>query len=76
MESGLTYISDPDEVVISRYGLRDTTLGAAVARPASFILDRQGRVAWRHLPSDWRIRADQSDYMSAFGDIMRRGYEQ
>jgi len=73
LEAGLTYISDPDEAIIARYGLRDSTLGEAVARPASFILDREGRVAWRYLPTDWRLRAGPDVYMNAMGMIMRQG---
>jgi peroxiredoxin len=73
MEAGLTYISDPDEVVIRRYGLQDSTLGEAVARPASFIVDRDGRVAWRYLPTDWRLRAGPDVYMNALGPVMRSG---
>jgi peroxiredoxin len=71
LEAGLTLLADPDEVIISDYGLRDSTLGEAVARPASFILDREGRVAWRYLPPDWRLRAGPDVYMEAFGKVLR-----
>ena len=63
---GLVYIADPEQEIIARYGLMDATLGKAVARPASFILDAEGRIAWRHLPTDWRIREGPDVYMAAY----------
>ena len=30
--------------------------GNDIARPAVFILDRQGRIAWRALTDNWRVR--------------------
>lgn len=65
-------MADPDEEIIGRYGLSDSTLGKEVARPASFILDAEGRVAWRHLPTDWRVRLGPDAYMEAF-ERVRRG---
>ena len=53
------------------YGLSDTTLGTDVARPASFLLDREGHVAWRYLPTDWRVRAGPDVYMDAFERVQR-----
>lgn len=47
------------------------TLGEAVARPASFILNREGTIVWRYLPHDWRIRAGPDVYMHALGRLMR-----
>ena len=71
LQGGITYISDPEEQVIASYGLKDSTLGEAIARPASFIIDREGRVAWRYLPRDWRIRAGPDVYMNALARILK-----
>lgn len=70
-EGGLTYISDTEEHIIKAYGLEDSTLGESIARPASFIVDRDGRVAWRYIPTDWRVRAGPDVYMNAMGRIVR-----
>jgi hypothetical protein len=45
--------------VIDRFGLRHRKggLDGDIARPAIFILDREGRVAWRELTDNWRVRA-------------------
>ncbi len=72
-EGGLTHLSDPDERIIATYGLRDSALGEAVARPASFIVGRDGRIAWRYIPQDWRLRAGPDVYMNAMGRIMAGG---
>jgi peroxiredoxin len=63
---GMVYLADPEMEVIETYGLADATLGKEVARPASFIIDAEGRVLWRHLPKDWRIRLGGDAYMEAF----------
>lgn len=57
---GLTFplLSDPDLRVIDAYGLRhpDGGLDGDIARPAVFVLDREGRIAWRDLTDNWRVR--------------------
>ena len=52
-------LADPDLTVIDRFGVRhaDGGLDGDIARPALFILDRQGRVVWRELTDNWRVRA-------------------
>jgi peroxiredoxin len=30
--------------------------GGDVARPAVFLIDRQGRIVWRELTENWRVR--------------------
>ena len=45
---GMIYLSDPDMEVIERYGLADATLRKKLH--ASFLLDENGTVQWRHLP--------------------------
>lgn len=53
-------LSDPDAQVIDKFGLRHpdaNPLGEKdIARPATFILDRNGQVVWKILPESWRIR--------------------
>ena len=62
----MVYLSDPSQEVMDQYGLADATLGKDVARPASFLLDGEGRILWRHLPKDWRIRLDGDEYLEVF----------
>jgi peroxiredoxin len=51
-------LSDPDLRVIDQFGVRhpDGGLDGDIARPAVFILDRDGRVVWRELTENWRVR--------------------
>lgn len=58
---GLDYrvLSDPDLRVIDAFGVRHEVgvMGIdAIARPAVFILDRDGKVVWRDLTENWRVR--------------------
>ena len=53
-------LSDSGADTIRAYGVvhrdGDPINGGDIARPATFILDREGRVVWSQLPSNWRIR--------------------
>jgi len=51
-------LSDPQAGVIRQYGILhpDGGLDGDIARPAVFIIDRDGRVVWRELTDNWRIR--------------------
>lgn len=61
-DHGVTFplLSDPELTAIVAYGVRH--IGGypfddrVVARPAVFILDREGRVTWRNLTGNWRVR--------------------
>ncbi len=61
-KAGYTFpiLSDPGAAVIRRYDLLHAGAGiggADVARPAEFLLDRNGVVRWRNLTEDYRVRA-------------------
>lgn len=52
-------LSDPDGEAIDAYGVRHIQGGIGgvdIARPATFLIDREGRIAWRDLTDNWRIR--------------------
>ena len=54
----LLLLSDPELSAIDAYGLRHPNGGPSgdVARPATFILDTEGRIVWRNLTDNWRVR--------------------
>ena len=59
--AGIEYhlLADPDLSTIDAYGVRHPggdMQGGDIARPATFVIDRQGRVVWRELTDNWRIR--------------------
>jgi len=64
--SGVLMLEDPSMRIIGAYGLEDSTLGKEVARPASYVVNPEGRVVWRHLPEDWRLRLDAETYLAVF----------
>ena len=58
----ITYrlLSDENRETITAYNVIDTT-NTVIARPATYILDRDGRVAWKFLDPkfDARVSSDQ-----------------
>lgn len=62
-------LADPELSVIDAYGLRHEKGGpyGDVARPAVFILDRDGRVAWRDLTGNWRVRVRPEEVLRVLG---------
>jgi len=42
-----------------------------VARPAEFLIDRNGVVRWRNLTEDFRVRARAEEILKAAGDLRR-----
>jgi peroxiredoxin len=54
----LLLLSDGEFQAIDAYGLRHPKGGmyGDVARPATFVLDRDGRIRWRELTDNLRVR--------------------
>ena len=48
--------------LIRSWGLEDSTLTRACARPAAFIINAEGRIVWTHFPENWRQRLNRQDY--------------
>lgn len=52
-------LADPGFAVIDAYGVRHPgggMEGVDIARPATFLIDTDGRIIWRELTDNWRIR--------------------
>ena len=64
-------LADPDLTVIDRYGLRHSEGhgGADIARPATFVLDRDGVVRWRALTGNYRLRPHPEDVLRAIDGL-------
>jgi peroxiredoxin len=58
-------LSDPGLTAIDAYGVRHVGGGmdGDIARPATFIVDREGNIAWRDLTENWRIRPRPDDLL-------------
>lgn len=60
------FLSDADAGVIRRYDLLHKNGGPHdVARPAEFLVDRDGVVRWRNLTEDLRVRARPEAMLAA-----------
>ena len=58
-ELEFSLLSDSEGKALDAFGLRHpggSIDGGDIARPAVFIIDREGRVAWRELTDNWRVR--------------------
>ncbi len=66
MARGMTMLADPSGDMVRTFGLEDICFGEDIARPAAFLIDREGIVRWRNLPTSWRYRPGSSAYLAAF----------
>ena len=41
--------------------------GGVIARPASFLVERDGTVSWRNLTDNWRVRVRPEQVLKALG---------
>ena len=66
---GIELLSDPQSRTIDRYGLRDPAYAGkktdGIPHPAVFVLDRDGRVRWSKIESDYRERPTVEDVGAA-----------
>jgi peroxiredoxin len=62
----LLVLSDAGLQAIDAYGVRhvDGGLDGDVARPATFLIDREGRIASRYLTENWRVRPRPAELLS------------
>jgi len=70
---GLSYpiLSDPDLKAIDAFGVRhkEGMMGKDIARPAVFILNTQGQVAWSDLTDNWRVRVTPEALIEALESL-------
>lgn len=71
---GLEYpiLSDVDRQVITAFGLVHSGAsidGGDIARPAIFIIGPDGRVKWRSLTENWRVRVRPDELVDALDDL-------
>ena len=69
-KAGYTFplLSDPKTEAITRYGIlhKDAVRkGHDIARPAEFLVDRNGIVRWRNLTGELRVRARPEQMLEA-----------
>lgn len=70
---GFPLLADPDQRVISRYGQlnperfrnQSNPEGYIVPHPATFVIDKQGRVAWKFTNVDAQVRPGNEQIVEA-----------
>ena len=65
------FLTDPGHKVIDRYGLfnPDDPRGRQITHPATYVIDRDGIVRWRHVEVDYTVRPTNEDILRALEEI-------
>jgi peroxiredoxin len=66
-------LSDPDHKVIDAYGLHDPAYDGkrfdGIPHPAVYVIDKNGRVAWAKVESDYKVRLSNEDIRAALASL-------
>jgi peroxiredoxin len=66
---GFPFLSDPDHKVIDAYGLRDPAYKEekiyGIPHPAVYIINKDGKVTWAKIESDYRKRPTNDELRAA-----------
>ncbi len=68
-------LSDPGHKTIDAYGLRDPAYEGqqvyGIPRPAVYVIDRHGKVAWARIESDYKQRPTNAEIRTALDALKR-----
>ena len=56
-------LSDPDHRLIDRYGLLNDKSKRAIPHPATYVIDREGKVRWKFIEVDYSKRPSNEDVL-------------
>lgn len=62
-------LSDVESEAIRAWGVahEEGLPGQVIARPASFLVERDGTISWRSLTDNWRVRLRPAQLLEALG---------
>ncbi len=67
-------LSDPDHKTIDSYGLRDPAYEGqkvyGIPHPAVYVIDKQGKVAWARIETDYKLRPTNEEIRAAL-DLLK-----
>jgi peroxiredoxin len=65
------FLTDPGHRVIDRYGLfnPDDPRGRQITHPATYVIDKDGVVRWKHVEVDYTVRPSNEDILKALGEV-------
>jgi len=74
----LLVLSDPTLGAIDAFGVRHENggLDGDVARPATFIIDRDGAIFWRDLTENWRVRPRPEQLLAEIAGLNDRARDE
>src|SRR5258705_247907 len=68
-----TMLSDPGHKIIDAYGLHDPAYDGkrfdGIPHPAVYVIDKNGRVAWAKVESDYKVRPSNADIRAALESL-------
>ncbi len=66
-------LSDPDHKIIDAYGLRDPAYEGqkvyGIPHPAVYVIDKQGKVVWAKIESDYKQRPTNEEIRAALDSL-------
>ena len=66
-------LSDPEHKIIDAYGLRDPAYNGqkveGIPHPAVYVIDRQGKIAWARIESDYKQRPTNEEIRAALESL-------
>jgi len=66
-------LSDPEHKIIDAYGLRDPAYEGqkvyGIPHPAVYVIDKQGKVAWTKIESDYKLRPTNEQISAALDSL-------
>jgi peroxiredoxin len=62
-------LSDPEHKVIDRYGLLNDQAKRAMPHPATYVIDRSGKVRWRFVEVDYKVRPSNDDVLAQIKQV-------
>jgi len=66
-------LSDPEHKIIDSYGLRDPAYEGqkvyGIPHPAVYVVDKQGKVAWARIESDYKQRPTNEEIRAALESL-------
>ena len=66
-------LSDPEHKIIDAYGLRDPAYNGqkveGIPHPAVYVIDKQGKVAWARIESDYKQRPTNEEIRAALESL-------
>ena len=72
-EINFPLLSDPDHRTIDAYGLHDPAYDGkrfdGIPHPAVYVIDKDGRVAWARVESDYKVRPSNEDIRAVLASL-------